>query len=144
MGKRVKRKYTMTKRMDAAYENYKKRYRTKQKSMRRRGLEMESRMLKKSEYLSVRAEKVRDGVEININQTIVSEQSYKYSEKTARHLKKFAKEHGLETGDLTIAEIRQGKGLPDELIKLNEELKEQGLSGKERQEYISYEVFGSE
>lgn len=144
MGKRVKRKYTMTKRLDDAYKNYKKRYRAKAKSMKKRGLEMESRMLKKSEYLSVRDEKVRDGVEININQTIVSEQAYKYSEKTARHLKKFAKENDLDTKNLSIAEIRQGKGLPEELIRLNEQLKEQGLSGKERQEYISYEVFGSE
>lgn len=145
MGKRVKRKYTMTKRLDAAYKNYKKRYRAKAKSMKKRGLEMESRMLKKDEYFSRRYEMVHDeGRTTNINQTIVSEQSFKYSEKTARHLKNFAKENGLDTKDLTIAEIRQGKGLPEELIKLNEQLKEQGLSGKERQEYISYEVFGSE
>ena len=146
MGKRIKRKYTMSKRMDAAYENYKKRYRAKAKAMKKRGLEMESPMMNKREYKMVRKAYVeQEGVKTNINQTIVSDQQYKYSEKTARHLKKWSKENKrADTKDLSIAEIRQGKGLPEELVKLNEELKGQGLSGKERQEYISYEVFGSE
>ena len=135
----------MRKRLDKAYANYKKRYKAKQKLMREKGLEMESRMLKKKEYLSRREEMVKyEGITTNINQTLVQEQQYKYSQRTARHLKSFAKEHGLETGKLSISAIRQGQGLPEELIRLNEELKEQGLSGKERQEYISYEVFGSE
>ena len=145
MGKRVKRKYTMSKRMDAAYKNYKERYRAKAKAMKRRGLKMESPMMNKREYKMVRKAYVeQEGVKTNINQTIVSDQQYKYSDKTARHLKKFAKEHDLDTKKLSIAEIRQGKGLPAELSKLNEELKEQGLSGRERRDYISYEVFGSE
>lgn len=129
--------------MHNAYINYKRRYRAKEKSMKRRGLEMADRMLNRAEYEMVRAEAVEEGLTININQTIVSNQQYEYSQSIARQFKKVAQEFDLKWKDVTITQIRTGE---IDVSGINNALKEQfpKMTGKQRQKWISYEVFGSE
>ena len=129
--------------MHNAYINYKRRYRAKEKSMKRRGLEMADRMLNRADYELARAMIVADGVEININQTIVSEQQYEYSQSVARRFKRVSQEYGLEWQDKTITQIRMGEV---DVSGLNDMLKEQfpEMTGKQRAKWIGHEVFGSE
>lgn len=129
--------------MHNAYINYKRRYRAKEKSMKRRGLEMADRMLNRSDYELARAMAVADGVEININQTIVSEQQYEYSQDVARRFKRVSAEYGLDWQDKTITQIRMGEV---DVSGLNDMLKEQfpEMTGKQRAKWIGHEVFGSE
>ena len=144
MAKRVVRdNYLSKKQMHNAYINYKRRYRAKAKSMERRGLEMADRMLNKAEYEMVRAEIVSEGVTININQTIVSNQQYEYSQSIARQFKKVSEEYDLEWKNLTITQIRTGE---IDVSGFNNMLKEKFpmMTGKERAKWISHEVFGSE
>ena len=123
MAKRVVREnYLSKKQMHNAYINYKRRYRAKEKSMKRRGLEMADRMLNKAEYEMVRAEAVADGITININQTIVSNQQYEYSQDIARQFKRVSEEYDLEWKNLTITQIRTGE---IDVSGLNDMLKEQ-------------------
>lgn len=129
--------------MHNAYINYKRRYRAKEKSMKRRGLEMADRMLNRADYELARAMMVADGVEININQTIVSEQQYEYSQSVARRFKRVSEEYNLEWKDKTITQIRMGDV---DVSGLNAMLKEQfpEMTGKQRAKWIGHEVFGSE
>ena len=129
--------------MHNAYINYKRRYRAKEKSMKRRGLEMADRMLNRADYELARAMMVADGVEININQTIVSEQQYEYSQAVARRFKRVSEEYNLEWKDKTITQIRMGQV---DVSGLNAMLKEQfpEITGKQRAQWIGHEVFGSE
>lgn len=129
--------------MHNAYINYKRRYRAKEKSMKRRGLEMADRMLNRADYELARAMMVADGVEININQTIVSEQQYEYSQAVARRFKRVSEEYNLEWKDKTITQIRMGDV---DVSELNAMLKEQfpEMTGKQRAKWIGHEVFGSE
>ena len=129
--------------MHNAYINYKRRYRAKEKSMKRRGLEMADRILNRAEYEMVRAEAVSEGITININQTIVSNQQYEYSQDIARQFKRVSEEYDLEWKNLTITQIRMGE---IDVSGLNDMLKEKfpQMTGKQRQQWISYEVFGSE
>lgn len=129
--------------MHNAYINYKRRYRAKEKSMKRRGLEMADRMLNRSDYELARAMAVADGITININQTIVSEQQYKYSQDVARRFKRVSEKYGLEWKDKTITQIRTGD---IDVSTMNDMLKEQfpEMTGKQRAKWIGHEVFGSE
>ena len=144
MAKRVvNTNYLSKKQMHNAYINYKRRYRAKEKSMKRRGLEMADRMLNRSDYELARAMAVNDGITININQTIVSEQQYEYSQAVARRFKKVSEEYDLEWKDKTITQIRTGDV---DVSGLNDMLKEQfpEMTGKQRAKWIGHEVFGSE
>ena len=144
MAKRVVRTdYLSKKQMHNAYINYKRRYRAKAKSMKRRGLEMADRMLNRAEYEMVRAEIVSEGITININQTIVSNQQYEYSQSIARQFKKVSEEYDLEWKNLTITQIRTGE---IDVSGFNNMLKEKfpEMTGKQRAKWISHEVFGSE
>lgn len=125
-----------------AYDNYKKRYRAKKRSLNKRGYDMASEMLNKKDYLRVRALQVSEGREININQTIVSEQAYEYSHEVAKRFKKVAEEHGLVWQEKTYTQIRKGAV---DVSALNEELKliHPDWTGYDRANYISNEVFGS-
>lgn len=129
--------------MHNAYINYKRRYRAKEKSMKRRGLEMADRILNRAEYEMVRAEAVAEGRTININQTIVSNQQYEYSQDIARQFKRVSEEYNLEWKDKTITQIRMGE---IDVSGFNNMLKEKFpmMTGKERAKWISHEVFGSE
>ena len=129
--------------MHNAYINYKRRYRAKEKSMKRRGLEMADRMLNRSDYELARAMAVADGITININQTIVSEQQYEYSQDVARRFKRVSEQYDLEWKDKTITQIRTGDV---DVSGLNDMLKEQfpEMTGKQRAKWIGHEVFGSE
>ena len=132
-----------SKRIDNAYANYKKRYREAKKQLNKRGYEMADTMLTKKEYKMVRQAYINEGVKININQTIVSDQKYEYSQKTARQFKKVAEKYDLSWKEMTITELRKG-GI--DVSEINELLKEEypDWTGTQRQQYISYEVFGSE
>ena len=144
MAKRVVRdNYLSKKQMHNAYINYKRRYRAKAKSLERRGLKMADRILNRAEYEMVRAEIVSEGVTININQTIVSNQQYEYSQSIARQFKKVSEEYDLEWKNLTITQIRTGE---IDVSGFNNMLKEKfpEMTGKQRAKWISHEVFGSE
>jgi hypothetical protein len=144
MAKRVvNTNYLSKKQMHNAYINYKRRYRAKEKSMKRRGLEMADRMLNRSDYELARAMAVADGITININQTIVSEQQYEYSQDVARRFKRVSEQYDLEWKDKTITQIRTGDV---DVSGLNDMLKEQfpEMTGKQRAKWIGHEVFGSE
>lgn len=137
------RKYNMTKRLDKAYANYKSRYKKKEASLKKKGYNMVSRMLTKREYMFNRQAYVNEGVTTNINQTMVSEQAYEYSQKTARRFKKTAQEHNLKWKDKSIMDIMKGD---INVSEINEWLKETYIdwTGMDRQKWISHEVFGSE
>ena len=139
----AKRKYKMSKRLDKAYENYKKRYKAKKQSLKKRGYEMADTMLTRREYEMVRKAMVNEGIKTNINQTLVSEQAYEYSQKTARRFKATAEKFDLEWKGKSITELRKG-GI--DVSEINDILKEEfpDWSGTDRQKYISYEVFGSD
>ena len=115
---------------------------------------MVSRMLKKREYLANRQAYINEGVTTNINQTIVSEQAYEYSQDTARRFKRVAQEHNLSWKDLKVEELMKGSV---DVSEINNSLKQ--MTDEEREEkfkqlpdsvkhtnqgYISYMVFGSE
>lgn len=136
-----------SKRLENAYQSYLKMYRAKQRSMRKRGMEMFDKKLTKREYmlnrkLLIEEMKEETGKAININQTLVSEQQYKYNRTTGRRFLATAKKVGLEWSDSKLREIRAGK---IDVSLINERLKIQNpeWSGKERAQYIAYEVFGS-
>ena len=133
----------MKARLDKAYANYKQRYKAKQTMLRKKGYEMADTMLTKREYKMNRDALIREGVTTNINQTLVSQQTYEYSQETARRFKKTAQEFNLEWKGKTITEIRKGAV---DVSAINEYLKELHplWTGKDRQIWISYEVFGSE
>lgn len=111
-----------TKRLDNAYENYKKRYKAKQKMLRKRGFEMADEMLTRREYEMVRKAYVDEGRKTNINQTIVSDQAYEYSQKTARQFKSVAERFDLEWKNKSIMELRKAE---IDVSGINELLKEQ-------------------
>lgn len=142
MGKGV-RKYTLRARLDKAYENYKKRYKAKKKMLKKKGYDMASDMMTKREYIRIRDIYQREVTTININQTIVADQAYEYSQKTARQFKRVAEEYNLEWKGKSITQLRKGE---IDVSSINELLKEKypDWTGTQRQEYISYEVFGSE
>ena len=146
-----------TKRLDNAYANYKKRYKEKQTSLRKRGYEMADTMLTRREYEMVRKAYVDNGRKENINQTIVADQAYEYSQKTARQFKQVAEKFDLPWQDQGITELRKGT---IDVSAMNNRLKELEENDPEafealfaelpaaikhtRQGFISYEVFGSE
>lgn len=136
-------KKTKSKRLDNAYANYKKRYKAKKKMLKKKGYEMADDMLTKREYKMVREAYQDEGVKININQTIVSDQTYEYSQKTARRFKATAEKYNLEWKGKTITELRKGE---IDVSAINDILKEEypDWTGSQRADYISYEVFGSE
>ena len=142
MGKGV-RKYTLRARLDKAYENYKKRYKATKKMLKKNGYEMASDMMTKRESLRIRDIYQREVTTININQTIVADQAYEYSQKTARQFKRVAEEYDLEWKDKSITQLRKGE---IDVSAINTLLKEiyPDWTGYDRQQYISYEVFGSE
>lgn len=147
------RQYKMNKRLDKAYETYNKMYKAKQASLRKQGYEMFLPKFNKREYLANRQAYVDMGVKNNINQTIVSEQAYKYKMNEARGFRKVAKELDLSQQNLSIADLRRADL---DLSELNNKLKE--LTTNEYNElfndlpeevkhsnqgFISYMVFGS-
>lgn len=133
----------MRARLDKAYENYVKRYKKKAKMLKKKGYEMASDMMNKREYRRIRDIYQREVTTTNINQTIVADQAYEYSQKTARQFKKVAEKFDLEWKDKTITELRKAE---IDVTAINEMLKEMypDWTGYDRQQYISYEVFGSE
>ena len=132
-----------TKRLDNAYANYVKRYEAKKAMLKKKGYRMADTKLSRREYEMVRRAYINDGHKTNINQTIVADQTYEYSQKTARQFKKVAQEYNLEWKDKSITELRKGE---IDVSGINELLKEMypEWTGTQRQEYISYEVFGSD
>lgn len=140
----AKRSYKMTARLDKAYENYKMLYKKKEESLARRNLKMaDDRMLTFSEYKMNRNAQIEAGRTTNINKTIVSEQAFQYSTETAKRFKATAKKFDLDWQNKSLAALRTGEIDPS---GINETLKEEfpDWTGRQRQEYISYEVFGSD
>ena len=137
-------KVKIDKRLDNSYKNYVKRYKAKEAMLKKKGYTMASKMIKsKKMYKAVRDAYIEEGQKININQTIVSDQAYEYSQKTARRFKATAEKYGLDWSDKTITQLRKGEV---DVSSINELLKEEypEWSGKDRADYISHEVFGSD
>lgn len=144
MAKRIKKRKTRrkkTKRM-SSYENYVKRHEEKKKKLKEKGYDMISPMMDPEQYERAKQLMKDSGIKININQTIVSEQAYEYDRTTARRFRKVAKEHNLEWDEKTELEIMKG-GV--DVSALNNLLKETHpeMTGYDRRNYISQEVFGS-
>ena len=148
-----RRKYSMDKRIEKAYLNYEKRYEAKKKSLEGRGYMMADKKLTRREYEMVRKAYVESGVEKNINQTIVSDQAYEYSQKTARQMKATATKFNLDWKDKTITELRKGS---IDVSGINNSLKEMSDSDREalfdelpadvkhtNQGYISWFIYAS-
>lgn len=137
------RKQKKNKRLDNAYANYKKRYKAKAKLLKRHGYEMADKMLTKREYKMVRQGYVDEGRKVNINQTIVSDQAYEYSQETARRFKKTAEKFDLTWKNKSVMELRKAE---IDVSEINNQLKElyPDWTGSQRADYISNEVFGSD
>ena len=135
----------------ANYESYKNAYRKKQNMLTKKGLQMYDSMLTKSEFEAVYEATRNDLKQLvksgkrkvvgNVTQTIVTEQTYEYSQRQGKALAEYAKATGQ---NLTQQQIRAGQidwtMLEDKQI----ELKNLGLSNKEVREAIGQLYFGSE
>lgn len=112
-------------RMRKSYRNYVKRYKEKEVIMKKRGLTMASDKMTYREYKMTREAYKNEGYTTNINQTIVSDQQYEFSQGQARALKEAAKEMSLSFRNESIAKIRRGSTERNALLKeLNENMKE--------------------
>lgn len=133
----------ISKRLKNAYRNYVKRYRRKEKTLSKHGFDMYKPMMNSKEYRAFRQAYIDQGVKTNVNQTIVSEQAYEYSQKTARQFKEVAERFSLEWKGNTVMELR--KGIDVDVSAINNMLKElhEDWTGYDRANYISHEVFGS-
>lgn len=135
----------------ANYESYKTAYNKKRNMLTRKGLSMYDQMLTKSEFEAVYEatrndlkQLVKEGkrkVVGNVTQTIVTEQTYEFTQKQGKALAEYAKATGQ---NLTQQQIRAGQidwtMLEDKQI----ELRQQGLSSREVSEVVGQLYFGSE
>lgn len=135
----------------ANYNSYKDAYRKQQNKLTRKGLTMYDSMLTKSEFeavyeatrndLKAQVAKGERKVIGNVTQTIVTEQTYEYSQKQGKALAKYAKESGQK---LTQQQIRAGQIDWSVLEARQAELRIAGLTGSEIKAVIGQEYFGSE
>lgn len=134
----------------ANYDSYKAAYRKQQAKLTRKGLSMYDSMLTKSEFEAVyeatrndlKAQVAKGDRKVigNVTQTIVTEQTYEYSQKQGKALAKYAKESGQK---LTQQQIRAGQIDWSALETRQAELKAAGLTGSEINTMIGQEYFGS-
>ena len=135
----------------ANYESYKAAYRKKQNMLTRKGLQMYDTMLTKSEFEAVYEATRNDLKEMvkkgdrkvigNVTQTIVTEQTYEYTQKQGKALAEYAKASGQ---NLTQQQIRAGQ-LDWTLLEDRQiELRQMGLSPRDVRKTIGQEYFGSE
>ena len=155
--KRKTRKYKLGKRLEKAYANYSARYDKKEAELRKQGLEMLAPKMTPSAYGMVRNAYIEKGQTTNINQTIVRDQAYAYSYKTAKRIKKALDKYDSEN-KISLMDIRRGANASVNVSKINSELNEMTDEEKEalfnellpstvshtNQGFISYYVFGSE
>ena len=140
--------YIMSK---ANYESYLKAYFKKEKSLAKKGLQMYDTVLSKKEFEAVYAatrndlkrmvEKGDRKVIGNVTQTIVTEQTYEYSQKQGKALAKYAEATGQQ---LTQQQIRAGQIDWNALTDYQLELKNQGFTSAEISKIVGQEYFGSE
>lgn len=135
----------------ANYNSYKEAYRKQQAKLARKGLQMYDSMLTKSEFESI-YEATRNDLKAmvkkgdrkvigNVTQTIVTEQTYEYSQRQGKALAVYAKESGQK---LTQQQIRAGQIDWSMLENRQAELRAAGLRGGEIKLIIGQEYFGSE
>lgn len=134
----------------AIYESYKAAYRKKQNMLTAKGLQMYDSMLTKREFETVYEatrndlkQLVKEGkrkVIGNVTQTIVTEQTYEYSQAQGKALAKYAKATGQ---NLTQQQIRAGQIDWSILEDKRRELKALGLSKEEVRNTIATLYFGS-
>ena len=143
----------------ANYESYKAAYRKKQNMLTAKGLQMYDSMKTKEEFeaiyeatrndLKQLVKEVKRKVIGNVTQTIVTEQTYEYTQKQGKALAEYAKATGQ---NLTQQQIRAGQldfsFMEDRYAELKNELRELGLSraeiATEAGIIIGQEYFGSE
>lgn len=134
----------------ANYESYKKAYIKKQAALERKGLQMYVTMYSKREFEEVYTATRRELKQLvsegkrkvigNVTQTMITEQSYRYSKAQGTALKKYAKATGQ---NLKVSQIRAGKINWALLRERREELEKEGLTDREINLRISQEYFGS-
>ena len=149
----MSRKYSMDLRLKKAYQNYINRYKAKEALLKKHDLKMQDVMLTEYEYQAIRKSYVDSGVTTNINQTIVSEQAYKYSQAAAKQMKATAKKFNLRWKGESILSLRAAtidvSGINDWLNDLTDEEREEIFAElpadvkKTNQGYISWTVYGS-
>ena len=137
--------------MRANYNSYKNAYRKKQNILTAKGLTMYDSMLTKSEFEAVyeatrnqlkdEVAKGKRKVIGNVTQTIVTNQSYEYSQKQGKALAEYAKETGQK---LTQSQIRAGLIDWAPLEARQAELRAIGIKGKDLRDQIGQEFFGSD
>ena len=135
----------------ANYDSYKAAYRKQQNKLTRKGLQMYDSMLTKSEFEAVyeatrndlKAQVAKGDRKVigNVTQTIVTEQTYEYSQRQGKALAKYAKESGQK---LTQQQIRAGQIDWTALETRQAELRAAGLTGGEIKTIVGQEYFGSE
>ena len=135
----------------ANYESYKAAYRKKQNMLTAKGLQMYDSMLTKREFETIYEatrndlkQLVKEGkrkVIGNVTQTIVTEQTYEYSQAQGKALAEYAKATGQ---NLTQQQIRAGQIDWSMLEDKRRELKDFGLSKEEVRDTIATLYFGSE
>lgn len=140
--------YIMSK---ANYESYLKAYFKKEKSLAKKGLQMYDAVLSRNEFEAVytatrndlkrMVEKGERKVIGNVTQTIVTEQTYEYSQKQGKALAKYAEATGQQ---LTQQQIRAGQIDWNALTDYQLELKNKGFSSSEISKIVGQEYFGSE
>ena len=134
----------------ANYESYKAAYRKKQNMLTAKGLQMYDSMLTKREFETIYEatrndlkQLVKEGkrkVIGNVTQTIVTEQTYEYSQAQGKALAEYAKATGQ---NLTQQQIRAGQIDWSMLEDKRRELKNLGLSKEEVRDTIATLYFGS-
>ena len=134
----------------ANYESYKEAYRKKQNMLLKKGLSMYDKMYSKSEFEAVYEATRNDLKDMvkkgerkvigNVTQTMVTEQTYEYTQRQGKALAEYAKATGQK---LTQQEIRAGKLDWSMLEDKQQELKQLGLSKSEIRQIIGQEYFGS-
>ena len=134
----------------ANYESYKAAYRKKQNMLTAKGLQMYDSMLTKREFETIYEatrndlkQLVKEGkrkVIGNVTQTIVTEQTYEYSQAQGKALAEYAKATGQ---NLTQQQIRAGQIDWSMLEDKRRELKDLGLSKEEVRNTIATLYFGS-
>lgn len=140
------RNYTLNKRLDKAYENYKKMYKAQAKKLADKGITVSSKMLKKSDYKYARKVEVSEGTKNNINAKIVKDQLYMYSQKTAAAMKREltkaykAGDTDIDLSGWSLAKIR-AEGI--DLSEVNEMLKKlhPEWTGTQRRAQITHDYF---
>ena len=142
MSKKYKsRKTYLYARRRSAFAKYRRAYLKREQMMKKRGLEMYSRILSYNEFVAnIRA--LREEGYTNATARLLSEQQYKFSYKVSLAIKRTGTELGMEWAETTLTRIRTGQDV--NLSEINEFLREiyPEWNSYQRRDWIREEFFG--